>query len=268
VCIPGNLPLYGSYLLPGLEVEIRISDNSVEMPITLIAILAHEFAHVLLRSLMHPAGDNEIYTDLTAMIAGFSEVMRYGRKSERVSVGPRGQVTHTTTYGYLTDPQFDYAYGRITGLLSKHQVLKNAVLSRAKGLTQKCRKIQETLNEFRGLLGRLDSHLQRRVRKRDAVKLVQLHQPGRTEETEGVIKAALQAASAASEGAGGITLYTDNSLAMLAQYAEGVEEAAQSVAGEHVRLFNDCGTIKRNLSVYERLGILIGQLGFFPHKEP
>ena len=80
VSIPSYLPLYGTSGLQGFPISVKISDNCRRYPQTFVAVMAHELSHIVLHSLRHKEKDNEFYTDLTAMILGFSNVMRNGRK--------------------------------------------------------------------------------------------------------------------------------------------------------------------------------------------
>ena len=92
--------------------------------------MAHELSHIVLRSLWHKERNNEVYADLTAMILGFSRVMKKGRKiKETQPVGTRNHVIYSetvtktlmTTYGYLSDDQFKLASDKIDGILKKYR---------------------------------------------------------------------------------------------------------------------------------------------------
>lgn len=75
VSVPESLPIYGTSDLTNYPIGVRVSEDSKELPETFIAVLAHELSHVLLRSLRYSQWDNEIYTDLTPIILGFSKVI-------------------------------------------------------------------------------------------------------------------------------------------------------------------------------------------------
>jgi hypothetical protein len=93
VLIPSNLPLFGTPAMNGFPISVRLSEDCAENPVTLIAVMAHELAHILLYSLLHKEKNNEFYTDLTAMMLGFANVMRTGRKVVK--------QTSSTKFGFL-----------------------------------------------------------------------------------------------------------------------------------------------------------------------
>ena len=80
ILIPFNLPLYGSPKLANFPINIQLSEACTESPERFIAALAHELSHVVLYSTRFDEKENEIYTDLTAMILGFADFMKKGRK--------------------------------------------------------------------------------------------------------------------------------------------------------------------------------------------
>jgi hypothetical protein len=99
---PPNLPLYGTPAFNNFKLLLFIfkwvADQSFE---TFVYCIAHELAHIVLDSIRHPLRDNELAADLTAMILGFSDIIKSGRKS--------GNIIH----GYLNDRQFTLAYEEI-----------------------------------------------------------------------------------------------------------------------------------------------------------
>jgi hypothetical protein len=117
VLIPDRLPVYGTPELRGFHLRVKISDNCQKYPKTFAAVMAHEFSHIVLHSIKHTQGNNEIYTDLTAMILGFSEILRDGRKTVETTTSTSNTktttTTTTTTYGYLSDELFNFAYKKI-----------------------------------------------------------------------------------------------------------------------------------------------------------
>lgn len=154
VGIPPDLPFYGSERLKGFPIDIRLSEDSAKYPKTFISVMAHELTHVVLYSMHHLKKDNEIYTDLAAMIFGFHRVMKYGRKTKEItniSFEKKGgrDVKRTnskvTTYGYLNDKNFNFAFQKIKNELKEFQKIKDEQLSKAE-------KIQEEIIEIRLLI--------------------------------------------------------------------------------------------------------------------
>ncbi len=123
VNIPGSLPFYGSSTLIDYPIDVKVSENCRKSPGVFIMIMAHELSHVLLYSLRHPQKDNELYTDLLAMMLGFQTIFRNARKitttqKQHDFMSPT-IITITVTYGYLSDEQFNFAYNKINSILEK-----------------------------------------------------------------------------------------------------------------------------------------------------
>ena len=132
VQIPASLPFYGSTGMINFPIHIKISKESVRRPLSFKAVVSHELSHIVLHSLRHPQKESEIYTDLTAMVLGFADVMGRGRKHSINTYSPEGFGVRTTTYGYLPDQQFECAKRKIEMALKKLRKLKNKVSIRAK----------------------------------------------------------------------------------------------------------------------------------------
>jgi hypothetical protein len=110
VLIPKNLPIFGTKAFHNFPIEVRVSEISARNASTFVGVMGHELSHIVLYSLWHKERDNEIYTDLTAMILGLSKVMWLGRKVTTTKQDTERREMETTTYGYLTDDQFEFAY--------------------------------------------------------------------------------------------------------------------------------------------------------------
>jgi len=146
VAIPKDLPMFGSHELINYKIDVKVSENCCTYPETFIAVIAHELSHVLLYSLRHPEKENEIYTDLVANILGFSDVISIGRKNEvEEDLGYRIN-TLTTTYGYLTDEQFELVNCKIKEIIEKYKTIINQCVN------QENKMEMLILHEYSGLL--------------------------------------------------------------------------------------------------------------------
>jgi len=76
---------------------------------TFAYVVSHQMAHIVLYASHHQLRHSEVATDLLAMISGFIDVARIGRKN------------HTYNLGYLDEYQFLIAYDRIKKLLFKNR---------------------------------------------------------------------------------------------------------------------------------------------------
>lgn len=252
VTTPEFLPFYGSGELVGLPIQVKVSENCVAYPKTFIAIIAHELSHVLLRSLAHPERDNEIYTDVTAMLMGFSHVMEDGRQIVRRKDCGDWVRTERTTFGYLADREFDYAVREVDALLKKYSSDKKEILSLARALSEECEEAKQTLTEFHDLLDYLDGHTQRRTKKRDASALIACHMPGRTEPLEEVLKSALKIARTAENAAKRISWYNESTAGSLTKYREPLVAAKTALCGPLNQVRADCHVLKRNIGFFAR----------------
>ena len=184
VSIPSNLPIYGADNFKNIQIDVRISKNYNEHPLTFIGLMAHELSHILLHSLLHPQKENEFYTDLTAMVMGFASVMESGRKVERNWSNGKAIHKQTTTYGYLNDNQFDFARNQINKIFKKYQEMKQQILSDANKLRKICSKSDKTLKKIYAYLEYLDQNPKSNIRPKDAKLIVSFHQSGYFERYE------------------------------------------------------------------------------------
>jgi hypothetical protein len=175
VSIPNSLPLFGSSSLAGYPIGVRVSENCFERPETFVAVMAHELSHVLLRSLCHPNKDSELHTDLVPILLGFRDCVRMGRKDIQHTTADGRTTTRTTTYGYLTDEQFEFACNKVTGFLKPHERDRQHLLALTKHVHRKLHQTKKGLASFRDCLLYLDTHLTAKIREKDAYRIVQFH---------------------------------------------------------------------------------------------
>ena len=174
VQIPSNLPLYGSSSLRGFPINVQISENATENPLSFIAVMAHELTHIVLHSIWHPKKDDEYYTDLAAMMLGFVKVIRKGRKYT-VSV-LNGSTT--ITYGYLDDSQFTHAEKEVTAIIEKQENWKGLILAKVAQAESIIENGEKNLILFQQRIDYLDSHLPKKISVSDGKKVSSYHQSG------------------------------------------------------------------------------------------
>lgn len=96
------LPLYGSPSFNNFKILIFIFRWLTNYPLeTFLFCIAHELTHVVLDAIRHPLQNNEVAVDLAAMLFGFSDVIKVGRR------------VNGSLCGYLNDHQFQIAYQEI-----------------------------------------------------------------------------------------------------------------------------------------------------------
>jgi len=156
--------------------------------------MAHELSHVLLHSLWHTEKNNEIYTDLAAMVLGFCEVMNIGRKVVKTEDHFSYTQTVTTTYGYLADEQFRVARDCIREILKDERAgwedVKQRTVKRLAGYRKQVHLHRKKLCELRKLVECIDRNpASRKVRNEDALKVVEVHGPNYIEELASMLTA-------------------------------------------------------------------------------
>jgi hypothetical protein len=188
VYIPSNLPLYGSSSLTNFPINVKISENINEYPDTFMSIMAHELSHIVLYSLQHSKKENEVYTDITAMLLGFNEIMSDGRKITKQykqhSLLSTTTTTETVTYGYLTDSNFKFAQRKIREILRQNKKAKNEFIRQSDFLHKQLGVIKRNLMEFKKYMEFLDASHKKDIEQQDAREIVSFHQLGYFEEIE------------------------------------------------------------------------------------
>jgi uncharacterized protein YqgV (UPF0045/DUF77 family) len=187
VSAPSILPLFGSSNLKNYFVTVKVSDNVTKYPMTFMAVMAHELSHILLRTMQHRERDNEVYTDLTSMLLGFNEVVKMGRKVIEQDLGATYATTYTTTYGYLSDSGFDYAYQKIGRVLERNRKTKKAIIQKIKQLRKLLVQVKNGISKFRYYIKVIDNNPRSRISKDDASQIVSLHQPNYVKKFEDFI---------------------------------------------------------------------------------
>jgi hypothetical protein len=188
VSIPSNLPFYGTPGMVNYPIKVRVSEGCDENPMTLISILAHEISHIVLYSIWHKEKDNEFYTDLTAMMLGFAIVMTFGRKIVKTDTSTNGYTTTTTTYGYLSDENFDFALEKIEGMLKTYRREKNKSEIKISGLEKKLHEQKFATIYFKKYIQYVDRHLKQKISKEDGHLIASFHQDNYNEEFESAIR--------------------------------------------------------------------------------
>ena len=180
VSIPSHLPLYGSSELQGFPIQVKVSGDCERYADAFVATMVHELSHIVLHSLWHREKNNEIYTDLAAMLLGFAMAMRRGRYAvETTQIGMGWEQTTTTRFGYLTDNQFEFALRRINAILKTSRTALNTVRTKiARTLITYKKQLalyRKMFYEFNKLIEYIDRNPGNKIRKEDAPKIVEIH---------------------------------------------------------------------------------------------
>lgn len=180
--IPNNLPLFGSSALNGYPINIKIGHISKSNPNIFIMIMAHEISHILLYSLRHLRKENEIYTDILAILFGFQNIFKKARKIKTTSIEQgllsSTTTTNTTTYGYLTDIQFNSVLDKIESELIKNRKHKLALQKKIKESQKQILTYKKMISQFKKILAILIKNLKTNISEVDGKRITEFFQPG------------------------------------------------------------------------------------------
>ena len=256
VSIPNNLPVYGSSGLRGFHIRIKVSDNCQKYPKTFAAVIAHEFSHIVLYSIKHIHKDNEVYTDLTAMILGFSDIVREGRKTveikESTSKTSTTTTTTTTTYGYLSDDLFNYAFEKIRTALFElkktDRELHDKILSKVVSYKILVSSYEEKRKVFCKFLENFDRK-PKNIEKEHVAELVRMHRLYFLEELADKCKRNIHVFEKHSESSKKIlvqtSLYSKQRLNSLQVLLQKVENSISEIE-------SDLDSIEKDISILGR----------------
>jgi hypothetical protein len=180
VTIPGGLPLYGSSAMKGYPIDVVIGEESTADLAAFTTVMAHEFAHVVLYGMRHPKKEDEFYTDLTSMMLGFSVVVKSGRRIVKESTTRSGNIvtthTQTTTYGYLSDMNFEYAYPRVRVAVENLRLLQLKSRKLVAGFEHIAANSEHAMEDFDAYLMGFEKRPPLRMSPIDAARVVLCHQ--------------------------------------------------------------------------------------------
>ncbi|MDD5020210.1 MAG: hypothetical protein PHH75_00905 [Candidatus Omnitrophica bacterium] len=251
VTIPTNLPMFGTSSLVDFPIHVRVSENCSYWSQAFMAVMAHELSHILLYSLCHPQKNNEIYTDLTAMILGFGSIMENGRKQTEYAAS--GNATTTTTYGYLNDAQFAFASGRVKDILNQRKRHKDRLLTLIVEVKKQRSSCRKGLCLFKEFLEHLDKNQNRKIKKQDIQKIVNFHSPGYTAAWELILSDSRRCLQEADVFVGGIFHYTEATVETLQKLAKKLEPFDDGFRHGLPRLNADLKVLKKNVGLIVRI---------------
>ncbi len=255
VSIPSYLPSYGSSGLQNFPISVKISDSCKRHPEAFMAIMAHELSHILLHSLMHKEKDNEFYTDITAMILGFSNVVRSGRKVVDTRTNYAYIETTTTTYGYLPDEQFNFAFNKINKILKKGIASKEKLFRKLTAYRQRLFSYKKELFKFNNLIEYLDKNRSKRIRSEDGAKIVLFHQVDYADRFAVVIRNNEDKLKEINEYCAGLTHNNHIILNSLIKRSEEIDSLILELNKEFNFLNNDVSILRKYVGIIPKFKI-------------
>lgn len=259
VYIPQSLPIYGSAGLMGLPIKVKISQDCASQPATFICVMAHELSHIVLHSIMHKEKDNEIYTDLTAMILGFSYITKVGRKSVIETYSGNSTHTQTTTYGYLSDMRFVFAYSKISKLLKERMGMKRSLVERVSQSSQAIDNAKRIASSFHTFLEYVDKHCGQTFSPEDLVSLSAFHHPGYMDGFSSAVRTSQKTCDGILSGVENLIAYTASNLAFMQLSEEKLRLTDDTLAKHCLQTVGDIKTLKKYVGLWFRLRLKLGK---------
>jgi len=259
VLIPDSMPFYGTSGLENLHLHIKVSDNCQKYPKTFAAVMAHEFAHIVLYSIKHSQRHNEFYTDLTAMVLGFSEIFRQGRKTVEAKESSVQTITTTTTYGYLSDELFNFAFDKIKNtfieLRKEDKELKEKILNRIVSFNRLVTDYEQKRQLLGNILENFDN-TSKKVEKTDAPEIVKMHQmyflESLTDKGKHHLAKLAQISESATKILDATSLYSKQRLNLLLSLLHRIESELSELQKDSNYLEHNISLLERNATFFER----------------
>jgi len=252
VTIPENLPIYGTPAFAAHIIRITTGDAIGKIPAeTAIAIIAHELSHILLHSLRHHDRDSEKCTDLVPIALGFANIVRSGRVVTTSTRAGNVTTTLTTTYGYLSDAEFEEAAATVKAAVTKWRSDAAAVANLLGRSRRESERTKREIERVRRLLLALDQS-RRRVRISDGARIVAMHAPGYFDDRRSAVDAVLRSWFNGMPTIQQAMHYTTNVAAELEAAIEGGERGMVALSHLRADAHSDARILNRSQSLLSR----------------
>jgi hypothetical protein len=163
------------------------------------------------------------------------------------------QTTQTTTYGYLSDSQFEFAYLKIMRLLGEHIRRKNGFLGQLDGLNDDLSHLNKLLQDFRDFRAFLDKNTTRRIDADDAPRIVAFHQPGYVDQHLMMLDSTRRMVTESEQMVLSTVHHTKGTVSFMEKKAEQLTQVRNALETLSESLKQDVSVLRRNLPFFYRL---------------
>ncbi len=254
IVVPGNLPSFGSPALNGWPIQVRVSDDCYDDPQSFVTIMAHELSHLLLASLHLADTSSELHAELLPLLLGFRNIVRQGRMTVRVM--PNGTAIEIR-YGYLTDPQFKFAFEYVGSILERRRRHKMRIARAGAHLRHKIVVAERALAALKNCLRCLDAHRPMTMGADDARRIVQFHSWEYTYAWYTTIKQARNTLDKAERFIKCLSHYTPTVVEQLERYARQFEASAERLSQVTTTMLRDARVIRQYLPLFHKLRCML-----------
>jgi len=189
------------------------------------------------------------------MILGYSAIIKNGRKvTKTISEG-----NLTTTYGYLTDEHFEYAYNKIYKILTKYERLEQEFQAKFDEYGHLVINFQRQLLQFDKLFRDIPNKNQNLLQKNDVTKIMNLFQPGYIDEIKTILKINEQNLIDFKQFTIDKTHYTSKYLEQLTEKTDQLKTLILSFRKRYKLLDEDVHLLRRCASSTYKFKVFISQ---------
>ena len=254
VFIPKDLPMFGTSTLNNFPVAVRVGENCYQHPDTFVAVIAHELSHILLASIGYLKKDNELHTDLVPILLGLRKTVRRGRQIIWVESKGNQEITHTITYGYLPDEQFDFACSYVEKLVNQHTREKKEFQKFTNHVCEKVGKATKNLMDFKVYFKHLDEHPVVKMKKEHADRIVQLHGQDFSQDWDKQIDDIVVVTEKAASLVKDLDHYTKNAIEMLKSHKQALKSASITLDRISGEIVEDRKILEKYVGISCKLG--------------
>lgn len=253
VHVPSYVPAFGTPGLQNFPITVQVSENCAERPETFAVIIAHELSHILLHSLLHKEKDNEIYVDLVVILLGFSRFMKTGRKVVSVENSPFTTKTMTTTYGYLSDDLFNFAYHRVNSILNDNINSKRQLVKKFGHYRKQVSSYKRKVTGFNRYMEYIDTQKKEEFKKEDIPQIIEFHQPSYADRLNAVMRTHEERLRRIMVFCGNLIHYTPGNMSLLSKFEEEIDSSMTHLNSDASLLTSNIYTLRKYINFFRRI---------------
>ncbi len=253
VHIPSYVPAFGTPGLQNFPITVQVSENCAEHPETFAVIMAHELSHILLHSLFHKEKDNEFYADLVVMLLGFSRFMKTSRKVVNIENGLFTTKTMTTTYGYLSDELFNFAYSRVNSVRNENINSKRQLVKKFGHYRKQVSSYKREFTRFNRYMEYIDTEQKKEFKREDIPQIIEFHQPSYADHLNVVMRTHEERLRRIMVFCGNLIHYTPGNMSLLRKFEEEIDSSITHLNGDVSLLTSNIYTLRKYINFFRRI---------------
>jgi len=264
VGIPSNIPFLFSNEFKNYPITIKINEDCKLHPKTFTTVIAHELTHVFLYSLKHAEKDNEFCTDLTAMILGFNNIFKDGRKlvtkTEKKHDSISNTITTTTwtrTHGYLNDEQFNHAYNQISNILNTKRNHKKQFAKLFKKFNKQLENYQNTIVKISRYKTKLNLDKKPVISFEDASKATMFFQTGYMNKYDDIISQSKNEQKKIQFFLKNFNQYNDFQIKQISAFKNNLRKCLNQINNSNSEISSLLKILRNYVSLFNRIKISI-----------